>query len=653
MVSSLNKKWKELLYSASGFGPNFLMVLMGAFYSDAVNPAGLGLNPNGQSIFGTICLVVPALFSALMIVAKAFDGIIDIPFAAITDNLSTKWGRRRPPIAICFFPMVASFAFLWWPVFGSAESGQVGNTIWFIFWALVFFSTYTMSLIAFYGSLSNVCTDEPQRLRVSSFKSFFDTISYCVVYALVPIIVQALYKATGWGIDKFVFMCLPLMCTMLIPLFMIKEGEKWGYPENNGFEKQPKISLIESFKITFKNKIFGNWLVVNCCSFFGLQMFLVAMNAMIIGGMKFNGAEMALLNTCAFAPVPIMLYLFRKVKEKKGIRFTYQTCLLSFAVAILSFFFASTYVCGTDHKVVQYIIGCVGGLVGSWAIGSFFMMPYMIPAQISAVEEKLTKKNHSAMYFAAQAFATSIVGAIASYGVYDVLKNIFMTKDFRFVWAEATETLSAADVAAEMLKVDVSAVYNFGVAIVPFIVAVMCIVGFIFAFKMPKDYNHAEVAKAFKKMDPSLDISAYVAEKEEKEEKGEIIFVQVALSILSGFIFGFIWMGFLLRTVKNIASNKNNVLHWFLGCLIPFAGIYVLLKKHGELAAAAQARGLTLKNRKVAFIITGILLPILPLNVVALSLLQADINRYYAVCEAEEAAAEASAADEAGNEAAD
>ena len=38
--------------------------------------------------------------------------------------------------------------------------------------------------------------------------------------------------------------------------------------------------------------------------------------------------------------VLIMLYLFRKVKEKKGIRFTYQTCLLSFAVAILSFFFA-------------------------------------------------------------------------------------------------------------------------------------------------------------------------------------------------------------------------------------------------------------------------------------------------------------------------
>ena len=32
MIKSLDKKWKELLFSMSGFGPNFLMVLMGAFF---------------------------------------------------------------------------------------------------------------------------------------------------------------------------------------------------------------------------------------------------------------------------------------------------------------------------------------------------------------------------------------------------------------------------------------------------------------------------------------------------------------------------------------------------------------------------------------------------------------------------------------------
>ena len=41
MVQSLDKKWKEFLFAFSGFGPNFLMILMGSYYSDALNPSSL------------------------------------------------------------------------------------------------------------------------------------------------------------------------------------------------------------------------------------------------------------------------------------------------------------------------------------------------------------------------------------------------------------------------------------------------------------------------------------------------------------------------------------------------------------------------------------------------------------------------------------
>ncbi len=98
---------------------------------------------------------------------KVFDGVIDIPFAAITDTLSTKWGRRRPAIAVCAVPMIVSYALCWFPVGGE---NQIINTIWIFLWALVFFATYTMCLIAFYGSLSTTCCDKPQRVRVSSYR---------------------------------------------------------------------------------------------------------------------------------------------------------------------------------------------------------------------------------------------------------------------------------------------------------------------------------------------------------------------------------------------------------------------------------------------------------------------------------------------------
>lgn len=614
MVKSLDSRGKELLFSLSGFGPNFLMVLMGAYYTDAINPAALGSGNTFQAIMSGTCFILPAIFPILYAIGKIFDGIIDIPFAHITDTLSTKWGRRRPPIAICLIPMIVSYALCWIPIGG--PQGQLLNTIWVFFWSLVFFATYTMCLISFYGSLSTTCNSESQRLRVSGYKSFFDTISYCLVYALVPLLLDAMKM----HIDKFALMGLPLMLTMVIPLFLIKEGEKYGYPENEGM-KEEKITIWQSLKLTFSNKLFMSWTFVNCCTYFGLQMFLVGMNAMIVGGMGMNGLQMAILNTCAFAPVPIMLYLFNKLKAKKGVRFTYQTCLLAFAVAILSFFFGSLYVIGPNHKGLQMLIGCIGGVSGSWAIGSFFMMPYLVPSQISSVEEKLTGRNHSAMYFAANAVTTSIVGAISGSLVYENIKMLFISKG-----ASGVVYATNAAEAASKFGLDTSNVFNLGTLMVPFIVCLVCILGVILAFRMPKDFSPELVAKELKKMDPSLDISNIPVDVDENG-KGEFLPVMVGLSILSGFIFGFIWTAYLFKSVREQTKSFKAKLAWLLGCLIPFGGIISAIKAFDALKAEADKKGVKMTGNKAVLTISCIILPILPVNLIALCILQKNVNK--------------------------
>ena len=118
---NLNSIGKEILYAASGFGANLMMIIMGAYFTDAVNPAAL-LGSNASAIYQTIngaCLIIPAVFAVLGIIGKVFDGLIDIPFASITDNLKTKWGRRRLPIAICIVPMIVSFILCWIPLYAN------------------------------------------------------------------------------------------------------------------------------------------------------------------------------------------------------------------------------------------------------------------------------------------------------------------------------------------------------------------------------------------------------------------------------------------------------------------------------------------------------------------------------------------------------
>lgn len=627
-VESLDKKWKEFLFAFSGFGPNFLMVLFGAYFQNAVNPVALDADSSIFAIAPSVIFIFPALFPILFAIGRIFDGVIDIPFAHITDTLSTKWGRRRPTILACMFPMVVSFALMWLPICeGNNASGQIANTFWIFGWSIVFFATYTMCMISFYGSLSTTCTDEPQRLRVSSYKSFFDTISYCLVYALAPVLLEF----SGLQINEFVWCLLPLMFTIAIPLFLIKEGEKYGYPEKQNEEKPVKFK--ESIILTCKNKIFMRWTVVNCCVFFGLQMFLSSMNALIEGGMGMNGIEMAFLNTCAFAPVPVMLYLFNKVKEKKGIRFTYQTCLLAFAVSMLAFFFGSVLITG-GNKPLQYLIGSTGSVIGSWGIGAFFMMPYLVIAQISNMEETLLKKNHSAMYFAGNAVTSSFVGAISGSLIYEYIKMYFFAPGKGIVWAHTFEEAS--------VLLGTAQVYNLGTTLVPFIVAGACVLGFFLAFKMPKDYTPRILAREMKREHPELDITEIETNPKyaTKEQKGEITFINIGLTILSGGIFGFIWVAYLLRSIKEISGkNFKTPILWMLSCFIPWMSIMTILKTTSWIREGARKRNIEVLEQpsysivRVILIVLAAIFPLLPINVIVLANLQRHVNVIYAADE--------------------
>lgn len=616
MVNSLDKKWKELVYAASGFGPNFMMVLMGAYFTDAVNPAALGHGDTFQAIMAGTCFVAPAIFPVLYMIGKIFDGVIDIPFAQITDTLSTKWGRRRPLIAVSFLPMVIAYAMCWTPIGGASR--PVLNTFWIFFWSVIFFASYTMCLICFYGSLSTTCVNESQRIRVSGYKSFFDTINYCIVYALVPVLLDAMQI----HIDKFALLCLPIMVTILIPLFLVKEGEKYGYPEGPALDRK-KVPLLKSFKLTWMNKVYMSWLKVECLTMVGLQMFLVSMNAIMVGSIGFNGAQMAIANTFAFAPVPLMLYLFNKLKQKKGTRFTYRTCLAAFAVGILNLFLASRYVVGNNNVRVQMIFSIVGGVISSWAIGSFFMMPYLAASSVSSTETKLYGINHSAMYFAAEAIATSVVGAVSSSIIYENIKMLFISKPF----SKVVYAASQAD-AATLLNTTPDMVYNLGTLLVPFIVCVACVVAIIFSRKMPENFTETCIAREYKKYDPSLDISAIVQDEQaDSGDKGEFVFVQIVLSVLTGFLFGFIWPIFLFKSITNVSKRRLGFVKGVAAVIIPFVNIPVMLAQHKKIKEIADSRNIKLMGKPIIYVITGILFPMLPLNIIGLAIMQSDVNR--------------------------
>ena len=87
----------------------------------------------------------------------------------------------------------------------------------------------------------------------------------------------------------------------------------------------------------------------------------------------------------------------------------------------------------------------------------------------------------------------------------------------------------------------------------------------------------------------------------------------------------------LKRQKKNITKKGCLPLRWIIASLLPFGGIFVALKLRKELIAAGEQKGAKIKLPVAALVISGIVLPILPVNVVALAMLQGAANKIYAV----------------------
>lgn len=450
------------LYALAGFGPNLINTIITIYLVDALQKTGFVVNAENWT-FANKTIIAVGLFSILKFIAQLVDGIIDVPFAALTDNLKTKWGKRRPIMLIGLVPLVLSYVLFCFPV--SMQENSVANSIYCGVLLLIFYSAYTLMMVTYYGTYSEVTSCDSDRFFLSDWKAFIDTIQYALAYALIPVFI-----GMGVNIKAVGLACAPLALTILIAIFQLKEnstlpGAEKKYPEEAGSDEE-EIPIRESIRLTASNKDFLSWLGVLSIFFFGLQMFLSGQNVLASGPMGLNGWQIAVINSAAFAPVPLMLFFYRKIMKKRGFRFAFQLALAAFGISMLTFSVA--YVKWIPSTMARLAIGATGATIGSFGIGAFFAAPYLVPSQLAAKEYEVTGKRHPSMYFAIQGLCTAAVGAISTGLIWPNLRNI---------------TVGGNDV--------------FGAHLMPYIAAIACFAAIIVASKMPSMYN--ELGKEEKK----------------------------------------------------------------------------------------------------------------------------------------------------------
>ena len=402
-MEKITSRKKLALYGCSGMGVNMLTLMVGSYLCSALLVGGFEDHVESWTYLNRD-LVVAGLWAVLVFLAKALDGIIDLPLASFADRLNTKFGRRKTAIVLGFVPMIISYLLFLVPL---KPEATLLNTVWFGVLLCIFYTFYTLTMLTFYATFSEICASEQDTVFVSNIKSICDVVYFILGFALVPVFVS---MDVNIRIVALIF--LPLSLTMLIPMFLLKEN---GENENKSVRS---LTLGSAMATSFKNKSFIYWMFTTSVMTIGLQLFLGGINELFSS----TGLNMTVVMASSFVPVPFTLILYNYIVKRKGLAFAYRYVLTVFSIGMMVM-----YVCNVNSdnmtKLALTMVAILGGVFVSFAIGAFFSITYTVPTHLAQQEFEQTGKTVATMFFAVQGVFEGVASGIATGLILVTLKN--------------------------------------------------------------------------------------------------------------------------------------------------------------------------------------------------------------------------------------
>ena len=167
------------------------------------------------------------------------------------------------------------------------------------------------------------------------------------------------------------------------------------------------------------------WMAVYAFMTFSIQLFLAGQSIFLDGTGGFSGGQIAIVNACAFAPVPATMLLYNFIGKKKGFQFGFNYAMITFAFAMGICAMANRNIIADPG--MRFIAAMVSGFICSLGIGAFFSVTYIVPSHLAAKEKIETGYSKPSMYFAIQGLFGAGVTGLATGPVLIALRQFGLT----------------------------------------------------------------------------------------------------------------------------------------------------------------------------------------------------------------------------------
>ncbi|HEX2980879.1 MAG TPA: MFS transporter [Anaerolineaceae bacterium] len=228
--------WVKLVYGSGDWGKSGFNTLRQIFYAIFLTDT-VGLEPR--------------LASIAALVGVLWDAINDPLVGALSDNVRTRWGRRRPFLLLFSVPFALAFILLWWaPPWQTQVLLLIHITLAYMFSDTI----QTLVTVPYLALTPELAPDYDQRTSLTTVRMFFNLLASLVVATAAPMILDVAIKAgftaqRGYLIIAMLFGGLAIIPFLLIFIF-IKEKPVPA-------DTQPEtFTLRETARLLFQNRPF-------------------------------------------------------------------------------------------------------------------------------------------------------------------------------------------------------------------------------------------------------------------------------------------------------------------------------------------------------------------------------------------------------------